>query len=625
MLRDFRKRLDEGVVVFDGAMGTTLFSRGVFINRCFDELNISSPSLIKEIHGEYRRAGADVLETNSYGANRFKLAKHGLHGRVEDINRAAARLAREAAGDEGFVAGAMGPLGTRIEPWGPVSLDEVREAFREQAAALLAEDVDLLLLETFGDLREIEQALMGARQAMEDVGRQVPLQAQMTIQEDGNSLFGTEPEIFTAKLDAWGADLLGINCSIGPKGMLDCLQRMRPVTAKPLVVQPNAGRPKDVEGRTIYLCSPDYMANYARRFIEVGAQAVGGCCGTTAEHIQSIAQSVRLISGQQRSRAQVAVALPSEEAPPPVPCAEKSRFAARLCRGEFVASCELSPPRGYQLEGVYQRARKIRDAGFDCINIPDGPKASAKLSALAMAVGIEREVGIETVMHYVCRDRNLLGMQADLLGAYALGLRNILVITGDPPLLGDYPHATAVFDVDAIGLVNVVRRLNAGFDLGNHAIGAPTGWHIGVGVNPTAINRERELKRFFWKVDAGAEFAITQPVFDAEQLLPFLDELRKISDIPVIAGIWPLQSMRNAEFLANEVPGVSVPESVLRRMAEADGAEAERRAGEDVAIEVMTAVRDRIQGVQVAAPFNRAQSAIRVLHAATGVEGEEEP
>jgi len=619
MGRDFRKRLQEGAVVFDGAMGTTLFARGVYINQCFDALNLSAPAQIREIHAEYVRAGAQAIETNSYGANRYKLGHHNLEGQVHAINRAAAELARQEAGETGFVAGAMGPLGIRIEPWGPASLDEVRVAFREQAEGLLAGGVDLFVLETFGDLREIEQALEAVQEVLAEAGRDLPVIAQMTIQEDGNSLFGTEPEIFTAKLDQWGADVIGLNCSVGPKGMLEPLQRIRPVTRRPLSVQPNAGKPSQVEGRTLYLCSPDYMASYARRFLEVGASVVGGCCGTTWEHIKAIASAVRMLQGGVLPpEPRATISIPSESTIQVIPPEKKSRLAARLTRGEFISSCELTPPRGWGLEGIYARARQIADAGFDCINIPDGPKASAKVGALAMAVGVEREVGIETVLHYVCRDRNLLGMQGDLLGAYALGLRNLLVITGDPPILGDYPSATAVFDVDSIGLVNVVRRLNEGRDIGNRSIGDPTGWFVGVGVNPTAINPDRELRRFYWKVDAGAEYAITQPVFDADQLLRFLDEIQQRFSIPVLAGIWPLQSLRNAEFLANEVPGVSIPDKVLRRMAEATAPEQERQTGEDIAIEILRRVRDRVQGVQVAAPFNRHQAAIAVRRAALG-------
>ncbi len=620
MARDFKKRLAEGTVVFDGAMGTTIFSRGVFINRCYDELNLSNPKMIEEIHREYVDAGAEVIETNTWGANRYKLGHYDLQDRVEEINREGARIARKVAGDRVFVAGSIGPLGVRIEPWGPVSLAEAREAFEEQARGLIQGGVDLFILETFSDLREIEQAMAGVKDAMAEAGVDLAVVAQMTIEDDGNSLYGTEPEVFTTKLDEWGADVIGVNCSVGPKGMLDCVQRMREVTDKPISVQPNAGRPTIVDGRSIYLCSPDYMANYARRFIEVGATVVGGCCGTTSEHIKKISQSVKMLSGgvtafkPEAQKRTVTIQLP--DAPPPVPMEEKSRFAAKLARGEFVSSCELSPPRGWSMKRTYKRAKAIKDAGFDAINIPDGPKASARVSALATAVQIEREVGIETIMHYVCRDRNLLGMQADLLGAYAMGLRNILVITGDPPILGDYPEATAVFDVDSIGLVNVIHRLNSGFDLGKKSIGKPTGWLIGVGVNPTAINPDRELKRFYWKVDAGAEFAITQPVFDPDQLVRFLDEIQKFSDIPIIAGIWPLQSLRNAEFLANEVPGVSVPDSVMRRMAEAGDPESERKVGEDIAIEILMEVRDRIQGVQVSAPFNRVEPAVEVLRAA---------
>ncbi len=620
----FLTLLEKGPVVFDGAMGTMFFDRGIFINRCFDELNLVEPHVVRGIHREYALAGADVLETNTFGANRFKLKDHGLADKLEEINRRGVLLAREAAAGTGaLVAGAIGPLCKRIEPWGPISIGECREAFREQAAALLAGGVDLIVLETFGNLQEIGEAMAGVKEAMAAasltglVSAPVPVVAQMSISEDANSLFGTEPQVWVNRLDAWGADVIGINCSVGPKTMLEVLERVRGFTDKPLSVQPMAGRPTQVDGRLLYLCSPDYIATYGRRFIQAGARAVGGCCGTTPEHIRVLARSVRQAKGMEHK---VAVESVREEVQPPVELEEvrkRSGLAERLVSGQFVASCELLPPRGWDLALTLERVEAIKKAGFHAVNIPDGPRASAKLGPMAMAVMVQNQLSMEAVMHFACRDRNLLGMQSDLLGAYALGLRNLLLITGDPPVLGDYPDATAVFDIDSIGLTNMVRQLNSGKDLGGRSIGKPTGFLIGVGANPTAVNPELELKRYYWKVDAGADFAITQPVFDVEQLERFLDRVDalNIRKIPIVAGIWPVQSLRNAEFMRNEVPGVHVPDSVLQRMADVAGDPAgEVRVGVDIAVEILVRIHKRVQGVQIAAPLNRHTSAIDVLN-----------
>jgi methionine synthase / methylenetetrahydrofolate reductase(NADPH) len=621
----FRRLLDAGgVIVLDGAMGTMLFDRGVFINRCFDGANLSDPQLVGEIHERYVAAGADLIETNTFGANRFKLASFDLGDRVAEINRRGAEIAREAAGGDRAVGGSVGPLGVRIEPWGPTSLEEAGEAFTEQIAALWDGGVDCIVLETFTDLAEIQQALAAARRFREERDTDLPVIALMTVDTAGNSLYGTEPERFGPKLEAWGADVVGVNCSVGPKAMLETLERLLAVTEAPLCVMPNAGLPTEVEGRTIYVTSPDYMASYARRFAQLGARLVGGCCGTTPEHVRAMATSIRQFSGEGRSLAtrksvQRASAPPAAE---PIPLAERSRLAAKLVAGDLATSIELTPPHGWNLARIVKSARKVRGAGFDAVNIPDGPRAMARMGPLAMASVIEREVGLETIMHYACRDRNLVGMQSDLLGAYAVGLRNLLAITGDPPILGDYPQATAVFDVDAIGLTNMISRLNQGLDLGGRSIGEPTGFLVFVGLNPAAINPDKEIERLRWKVDAGAHAAITQPVFDPEQLLSFLDRAQLPEGFPVLAGIWPMQSLRNAEFLANEVPGVSIPAALLERMAEAHRAEAEQAAGEAIAVEVLRAVFDRIAGIQVAAPFGRISSAIRVLEAARVLDGE---
>lgn len=619
MANRFREQLDSGkVIVFDGGTGTMLFDRGVFINRCFDQLNLADPELVRSIHREFVAAGAMALETNTFGANRFKLAAFDLAGRVAEVNRRGAEIAREAAGEGTLVIGSMGPLGLRIEPWGPTSLDEAKAAFREQIEGLVAGGVDGLILETFTDLDEIRQAIAAVIEWRAAFRADLPVIASMTVDQSGRSLYGADPETFGPALEEAGADVVGVNCSVGPKPMLETVERLRLVTKLPLSVMPNAGLPTEIEGRTIYLCSPDYMANYARRFAQIGAKIVGGCCGTTPEHVRAIATSIRQMSAETRSFEVQAAAhdsiSPKDVAP--VPLAQRSRFAHMISKGAFVATVELAPPQGWDLGRILKSAQAVHYAGFDAVNIPDGPRASARMGPLAMASVIEREVGIETVMHYACRDRNLLGMQSDLIGAYALGLRNLLVITGDPPILGDYPQATAVFDVDAIGLTNMITRLNNGLDLSGRLIGDPTGFFVAVGLNPTALNREKELARFKWKVEAGAHAAFTQPVFDAEQLLRFLDALGPSERIPILAGIWPMQSLRNAEFLANEVPGVSVPASVLERMAAAQARGDEREEGERIAVEILGRVRDRIQGIQVAAPFGRIRSAVAVLEAA---------
>ena len=618
MKNRFRELLEKDTVIFDGGMGTTLFDHGVFINRCFDQLNITDPRLVVRIHKDFVTAGAMVIETNTFGANRFKLASFDLSTRVRDINIAGVQLAREAAGDHVLVAGAVGPLGVKLEPLlEPDSDFTVSDAFYEQIDALVEAGVDVIILETFADLDEIKHAIEAMKAVCTCRQVDVPLICSFTVNQEGNTIYGAKAEDLAIQLERLGADVIGLNCSVGPKPMLDALERIRRVTSIPLSVMPNAGLPTQVEGRTIYVCSPDYMANYARRFVSVGARVVGGCCGATPAHIQAISSSIRQMSGEARSLV-VATGgvIEVDEAKPEIPLGERSRLGARLAAGEFVATVELTPPQGWDLKRILVSSQTVMETGFDAINIPDGPRASARMGPLAMAVVIERDVGIETVMHYACRDRNLVGMQADLLGAYALGLKNILVVTGDPPIMGDYPNATAVFDVDAIGLTKMIKQLNSGLDLSGRSIGQPTGYVPMVGLNPTAVNQEKELKRLRLKVTAGAEAIITQPVFDAEQLLRFLERIDKDTRVPVLAGIWPLQSLRNAEFLANEMPGVSVPDEVLARMAKAHREGNEREEGLAIAIDLMEKILPSVQGIQVAAPFGRIKSAVAVLDAA---------
>ena len=615
-MKPFLEALDERVLVCDGAMGTMLYAKGVFINKSFDALNITQPDLVAEVHQEYVRAGADIVETNTFGANRIKLGSFGLGDKVHAINEQGARIARHAADGRAWVAGAIGPLGIRIEPWGKTGVEEAREYFREQAQALADGGVDLFILETFRDLNEIGAAIDAVRSVSD-----LPIVAQMSTEEDGNTLDGTPPEKFAPELEKRGATIIGVNCAVGPAPMLDTIERMAAVTARKLSAQPNAGQPRDVEGRNIYLCSPDYMASYARRFIMHNVRLVGGCCGTTPEHIRQIKTAVRAMApavvraadaAAASSRPAIATTIPRGIEGPPVAREHKSRLANALARGAFVAAVELLPPRGYQTDQAVERARRLKIGGVDVISIPDGQRAGARISALSLAVLIEQQAGIETVLQYACRDRNLLGIQSDLLGAHAMGVRNLMLVTGDPGRVGDYPDATAVFDVDSIGLTNVVARLNRGCDIGGQPIGAPTSFHVGVSVNPAASNLDQELRRFDYKVEAGAEFVVTRPIFDLPGFESFLKRIEG-ARLPIVAGVFPFESARNAEFMANEVPGVRVPDALLDRMRRAEGREAATQEGIAIAREIAAALRNVVQGVQIATQSGDIEAALAVL------------
>ena len=605
MSTDFRTRLQRGPVLCDGAMGTMLYSKGIFINRCYDELNLSQPELVASVHQEYVKAGAEILETNTFGANSFRLARHGCQARVVEINRVGVELARSAAGNDVMVAGSVGPLGVRIEPLGKTGLDEARAVFSQQIEALAEAGIDLLILETFGYVAELHQAILAAREAAPGI----PVVAQITIDDEGNALDGSTPESYAKRIEGYGPEVLGCNCSVGPVAMLDAIERMRQVTSLPLSAQPNAGMPRNVEGRNIYLCSPEYMAEYTRRLIAAGTKLVGGCCGTTPEHIRAMKAALR-VDEARTSSYQVASAT-AEVEKQTVPLAQRSKLGAKLAEGSFATFIEIVPPRGTTVEREMEGARYLKSVGIDAINIPDSPRASARMSNQALCLLMQQQVGIETVLHYTCRDRNVLSIQSDLLGASALGIANLICITGDPPKLGNYPDATAVFDVDAIGLVNVVHNLNRGIDIGGNSIGSPTGFVIGVGANPGVPNIDEEIRRFEYKVEAGADYAVTQPVFDVDLLEQFLRRVEHLH-IPVFAGIWPLTSVRNAEFMKNELR-VSVPESIISRMAAATTSEAARAEGVEIAREMLAQVRPMVQGVQLAAPFGNYRAAIDVL------------
>jgi methionine synthase / methylenetetrahydrofolate reductase(NADPH) len=599
---------DGRVHVLDGAMGTMLYNRGVFVNVCYDELNLTQPALVREVHEAYVQAGAEILETNTFGANPVKLSSHGLEEQTEEINRAAVAIARQAANGRALVVGAIGPLGIRLEPWGPTAREEAIGLFGRQVRGLQEGEVDGFILETFSDLPELEAALSAVK-ALSDL----PVIAQMTVGQDGSTSYGTSVETIATKLTELGADVVGLNCSVGPAAMLDAIERMAERTDRPISAQPNAGLPRAVDDRRIYLASPDYMAQYARRMIQAGARFVGGCCGTTPDHIRKIRAYVASLQPRLSVSASASVEPSSASGKDAVPLAGRSAWGRKLASGELVTSVEILPPRGWDPVAMLEQCRELKTAGVDAVNVLDSARAQSRMGVVPAAMIIQREVGLETVFHYTCRDRNMLGMLTDLLGAAAGGLRNVLIVTGDPPTLGPYPDSTAVFDIDSIGLTNLIHRLNQGHDPGGNSIGEPTRYVIGVALNQGSGDLERELERFAWKVDAGADFAVTQPVFDAAQLEKLLERSRP--PIPVIAGIWPLSSLRNAEFLANEVPGVQVPDAVVERMrrAQEHGGAAARAEGIAIAAEMIEAVRDLVQGIQVSAPNGRVATAVELL------------
>jgi homocysteine S-methyltransferase len=611
----FLDALDERVLVCDGAMGTVLYAQGVFINRSFDSLNLSDPGRVRAVHHAYAEAGADVLETNTFGANRIKLRAFGLADRLHEINEAGARLARDGAGRSVYVAGAIGPLGIRIEPWGRMGRDEAHHYFREQAQALLHGGVDLFVLETFRDLNEICAAIGAVRSACS-----LPIVAQMTIEDDGNTLDGTAPEQFAPALQDAGADVIGLNCSIGPAHMLETLERITAATAVGLSAQPNAGRPRDVDGRTIYLTSPEYMASYARRFVERRVRLVGGCCGTTPEHIAEIRSALSRVATPVPARiGSHARGVRDEHRPAsvsvdaPVGRSQKSDLSRAFANRRWVRLIELVPPRGHETKSAIDQSQQLHARGIDAVHVPDGA-SGPRLSALSLAVLIRQQAGIEVVLQFAARDKPLVGIQSELLGAYAMGIRNLLAVTGEAHPVGDYPDATALVDVDSIGLVNAVSRLNQGLDVGGQTIGSATTFHIGVTVNPGAEDLDEEIRRFDWKVDAGAEYVVTRPVFDVavfDRIEPRLETSR----LPVVLSVRPFESVLDAEYLANEVPGMHVPIDVIERMRRASTPDAAAREGVAIAADTARALRARVHGVNVVPPPGRFDLGLALLDA----------
>ena len=608
-MTDFRTSLGERVLFLDGALGTEFYARGVFINRSYDELNVSNPKLVSEVHREYVSAGADLITTNTFGANRLRLQAFGLEDRMEDIVLAGVSLALDAAGDRAMVAGSIGPTGARLAPVGRLSPGQAFRAFREQAS--LMDGVDVFLLETFTDLGELWQAVRAVR----SVAPEKPVIACLSFNMvDGVLIEGPDPREAARTISTWDVDALGVNCSNGPHVVLSVLEEMARSTDLPLVASPNAGQPQLVDGRTIYMAAPEYMAEFARRFATRGASVIGGCCGTTPAMIREMRSFVRSVApGQARPR--VEDDAPDVDQLDPVPAAERSEFARRLTSGKFCISVELDPPRGMDPSKSLEGAKYLREAGVDVINIADGPRAVARMGPSAMAQLARSHCGIESVIHYCCRDRNLLGMQMDLLGAHALGLHNILAVTGDPPKMGTYPNATAVFDIDSIGLLHFIQQMNRGRDFGGRKLGGQTAFFVGAGCNPAHAELEREVERFGQKIEAGAEFFFSQPVYDIEILERFLDLTSGFPRVPFLVGILPLASAKNAEFLHNEVPGMQVPKSIRDRLHAAPTRPEQRAIGIEVARSTLQHAKDhpRVNGAYIYPPFGSYKAVIRVV------------
>jgi len=610
MVDPFLERLGKGVMLCDGAMGTLLYMRGVSYERSFDEQNLSNPKIVLDVHRDYIKGGAEIIETNTFGANGVRLKNFGLEDKVREINLKGVKIAREAREIEGkdvFVAGSMGPLGKPLAPLGELSEKEAFDVFQIQAEALLEGGVDLFIVETFSDLLEIKQAVAAIRNIC-----QLPVIASMTFDEDGKTFMGYSPEEVATELNQMGVEIIGANCSVGPQKMLDVLHRLRKATDKRISVQPNAGLPRYVDGRFIYLSSPEYFGQYAKEYIKNGANIIGGCCGTTPEYIGALSVMLKGINTETATKrgSYVAVEEKIKEEKPIKEEKEKASEFARKLGKEFLVSVEVDPPRGVNTEKILRNVEKLKQIGVDAINIADSPMARVRMSCVSLAYLIKEKVGIETILHFTCRDRNLMGLQSDLLGVHAVGIHNILAVTGDPPVLGDYPQATAVYDVDSIGLVKIVNRLNRGTDWAGNSIGSPTFFCVGVAVNPNADDLKREIDRFERKVEAGADFAFTQPLYDLKILEQFLQKVSHIK-IPIFLGVLPLRSYKHAEFMHYEVPGINVPEKVRERMKKAKDRSAQ--VGTSVAKEILEQAKGIVDGVYLMPSFGRFEVISEVL------------
>jgi homocysteine S-methyltransferase len=615
----FLEAIREAPLVADGAMGTQVYAQGVLLTNSYDELCLSRPELIKRIHLEYLRAGAQLIESNTFGANRFRLLRHGFADRVKQMNAAGIALAAAAvqeSGQSAFVAGAVGPSGLNMKGLPSEEKAAVRAAFVEQIEGMLSGTArpDLIAIETMRHPEEVQLALSAVKSTCD-----LPTMVMVSYDAFGTMADGTTPERMAELLMLWGADVIGINCADGPATVYENIEKMRHV-GLPLVAMPNAGIPRRLDGRMVYMATPEYFGVYAKRLIKLGVRVVGGCCGTTPEHIRELVGAVKMRAASGASQAADTVTSSGSieagtltPAPGVEPSAieDKSRLGARL-KKRFVASVEVNPPAHLSLQKTLESVRMLKSAGIDAINIADGPRASARMSNLAMAVRVEQAVGIESILHVCCRDRNILGLISHVLGAHELGLRNLVVITGDPPKMGDYPACTPVYDMDSVGLLRMIRGFNLGRDPGGKAFGGATKFLLATGAEPAAMDYEGELSKLRRKIEAGAEFVMTQPVYDPAVLDRFLDDIRGF-DVPVMVGLCPLVSFRNAEFLHNEVPGMRIPDAVRERMRKITAKEEARREGVKIAREMLAAVRDRIAGAYIMPQLGFYESAVEVL------------
>jgi len=602
-----QKRLYENVLIFDGGIGTEIYKNNFFINTCFEELSLSAPQVISQIHKDYCEAGADVITTNSFGANKNKLSKFGFGHLVSEINKASVNIARESVGENTLIAGSVGPLG-KI-PYNSGTTEQIIiEMLNEQITALKEAKADFIIFETLPSVQEAHYALKAINHV-----KDIPYIISFTVSQEGKSSKSESLEKLLKAIEEYDfkPSAVGLNCGMGPAGMLTALEKLFPLCNYPIVAQPNAGAPRTIENRTFYMTNPEYITTYAVRYANLGVRGIGGCCGTSPEHILDITRSIKPLT-KKTFDVHTHVTYEEEIVQEPVKLEDKSDFAAKLASGKWIKTIEIVPPKGYKLGQTIKKAIKCREAGIDAINIPDGPRASSRMSPIISSHFIQEQGKIETILHFCCRDRNLIGMQSDLLGCAAADIKNLLFVTGDPPKLGEYPYASAVFDADSIGMVKIQANLNRGIDLGGNALTTKTEALIGVGADPNAIDFKREIERTIEKIEAGAEYLITQPVFDTDSLFRFLDEISNYN-IYVIAGIWPLISYRNAEFMRNEVPGVVVPESVMKRMAQPDNKEDQKKMGSDIARENIEKIRSAVSGVQVSAPFGNVNISIDVL------------
>ncbi len=619
---------DEAPIAADGGMVTALYERGFYINRSFEELSLTEPNVVREVSRAYKNAGARLLKTNTFNALIPKLLKNGIQEKREDILRKSCQIAQEVAGEDSYVLGTIGPLGVVIEPLGPTSREEAKSFFKLNVEVLIEEKVDAILLTSFHDLHELEMGIC----AVKEVDNKMPVIAQISIQENMKTSFGHSLKEFVELTNKYGIPIIGISGEVGPSGSLTATLQLREMTSKWLFISPNAGLPRYVNDEYIYMCNPDYMGKYTKRLIEAGANIVGGHSGVHEPHIQAISNAVKMARGrglpnghtdgessvdsfsnyqlQVPKSIQAVIDKPKEV----VELSQRSHLGECLAEGKKIVSVEVVPPNGVDIDNFLNHCEALVKGGVRFLNIPDGARAVARMSSLQLASHIKGRFDLEPIPHFTTRDRNLIGLQSDLLGAYVNGVRNVLMVTGDPPKLGNCPGATAVYDVDAIGLTHVVNRMNQGLDLGGSAFGKPSEFVVGVALNPTAANRDLEIRRFKYKVDAGADFAITQPIYSLSSYKEFFDQMGEVK-IPIVMGIWPLVSLRNAEFLKNEVPGVDVPDWVIEEMKKAKGDKEEAlKRGLDIAMRTISEAKGLVAGFQISAPFNRVDVAVKVVN-----------